>query len=186
MTDEEILAFLESYQQHGVIATACHAAKISFTTYRKELDVNPDFKQDCEDAYQFAVSVAEMELRRRAVHGVEEPVVFHGELMYMRDPATGEYMLDDNFEKIPFTINKKSDKLLETYMKANSRKYGVSGRGNGLHAADGEGGGNRLPSKLEIVLVQSDGNGGKLEDRGANAMVIEAREVEEKEPVPRG
>lgn len=116
-------AFLEAYEKVGIVGPACQKAGVGRSTYYYWRESDEEFAQKAADAYQLAVDVAELELRNRAVEGIDEIVMYRGEPVWKRDPSTGEIMLDKDFEPIPLTIRRRSDKLLETYMKANRHRY---------------------------------------------------------------
>ncbi len=115
--------FAEAYAANAAgIAPACLAAGISRSTYKRWRREDVEFAARLEEAYEAAVDEAEAEVRRRGVHGVEEPVVHKGALMYLTD-ARGLFVLDDDLERIPLTVNKKSDRMLELYVRANRDQY---------------------------------------------------------------
>ncbi len=115
--------FVEAYTANAAsIAPACLVAGISRSTYKRWRKEDAKFASHLEEAYEAAVDEAEAEVRRRGVHGVEEPVVHKGTLMYLTD-AYGMFVLDDDLERIPLTINKKSDRMLELYVRANRDQY---------------------------------------------------------------
>lgn len=78
-----------------------------------------EFHEAWGSALSVAVDVLENEARRRAVDGVEDVIVQKGIQAFVRDPATGELVLDENGKPIPLTIRKYSDGLLTLLLKAN-------------------------------------------------------------------
>lgn len=115
--------FAEAYAANAAsIAPACQVAGVSRSTYKRWRREDPDFDSRLCEAYEAAVDEAEAEVRRRGVHGVEEPVVHKGALMYRLNPD-GTTMLDDDLEPIPFTVNRRSDRMLELYVRANREGY---------------------------------------------------------------
>lgn len=115
--------FLEAYRAHGVIGPACSVAGIGRTTFKRWRQEDEEFAAAVQDAYDDAVDAGEAELRARGVVGVDEPVLYKGEPVWRRDPQTGELLLDDDFEPIPFTINRRSDRLLEVYVRSHRPQY---------------------------------------------------------------
>ncbi len=114
---------VEAYAANAAsIAPACLAAGVSRSTYKRWRKEDAEFASRLEEAYEAAVDEAEAEVRRRGVHGVEEPVVHKGALMYLTD-SRGLFVLDDDLERIPLTVNKKSDRMLELYVRANRDQY---------------------------------------------------------------
>ncbi len=123
LMDARKTKFLEQYALTGVIQPACDVADISRSTYKDWRHKDPDFDAACDDAFQAAVDDAEGVLRRRGVEGIEEVVLYKGEPIWRRDPATLELLLDDEFNPVPFTRLVHNDKLLETYVKAHRPVY---------------------------------------------------------------
>ena len=123
LMDSRKVKFLEAYAQTGIIGPACDGAGISRTTYKNWRNADEDFDLACADAFEAAVDAAELELRTRAVEGVEEPILYKGEPVWRRDPDTGAVLLDKEFNPIPFTVHRKSDRLLEVYTKAHRKVY---------------------------------------------------------------
>ncbi|KFH18415.1 hypothetical protein ELZ19_06790 [Brucella abortus] len=160
LMDARKTAFLEAYARTGVIGDGCRAAGVSRSTYKrwrygsKATGEEPDeeFDRACQDALDCAVDDAELELRRRAVEGVEEVMTYRGEPVWRRDPATGEVLLDDDFNPIPFTISRRSDKLLEVYVKAHRAQY----RDKGSLELGGMGGGP-IEQAVTVRYVLPDG-----------------------------
>lgn len=124
MRDVRKEAFLRAYAATGVVGTACDRTGVPRSTVSHWRSEDDAFDEACDAAYRDAVDAAETELRNRAVHGVEEPVMYKGEPVWKRDPSTGEVLLDDDFNPVPLTVTRRSDRLLEVYMKANSDRYG--------------------------------------------------------------
>ena len=114
--------FLRSYARHGVVGPALRETDIP----RSELDMwrqDEEFEARMAAALEEAVDEAEVELRRRAVHGTVRLLFHQGSPIWKRDPSTGEVLLDDNFDPIAYTENERSDTLLQFYLKANRAKY---------------------------------------------------------------
>ncbi len=115
--------YLRAYALNGIIQPACDAAGISRSTMYRWKEEYGDFARACDDALQAAVDAAELELRTRAVGGVEEPVLYKGEPVWRRDPVTGAVFLDEDFNPVPFVVHRRSDRLLEVYMKGHRKLY---------------------------------------------------------------
>lgn len=115
--------FLKAYAKRGIIREGLEAAGIDRALLR-QWEEDEDFQARMADAREDAVDSAEGELVRRAVEG-NVNILFHaGAPIWMRDPATGEVLLDDDFNPIPYCEREYSDSLLALYLKANRRKYG--------------------------------------------------------------
>ncbi len=149
LMDARKVCFLETYARTGIIQPACDAADISRTTYKNWRNHDDDFDVACDDALQAAVDVAEGELRRRGVEGVSEPVMWHGEPIWRRDPVTGEVLLDDDFNPIPYTRYARSDRLLEVYLKAHRAQYRDR---SGLELTGADGG--PVATTINVVYVK--------------------------------
>lgn len=101
-----------------------HSAKVAVvnkqTVYNHRMQ-DGDFAAAWADAIEESNDNLEAEARRRAVDGVDEPVVYQGELMGSwvgpdGKPATKE---TDGARFIPLTVKKYSDVLLIFLLKAN-------------------------------------------------------------------
>lgn len=87
-------------------------------------DLAVSMEQRWADALNECYDAAEESLRERAIDGWEEPVHYQGGPVWKLHPLTGEQLLDDNFEPIPYTVRKRSDTLLVKYLEANRpRKF---------------------------------------------------------------
>ncbi len=115
--------FLTCYARIGVIGPACDASGISRSSYKGWRKEDGDFDEACDLAFQQAVDLAELELRRRAIEGVDDVVMYKGEPVWRRNPDTGDLVLDDDFEPVPFVETRYSDRLLEVYVKAHRQIY---------------------------------------------------------------
>ena len=115
--------FLKSYAKHGVIGPAADNAGVARSNIAAWKNNDEEFAKACENAFQEAVDLAELELRKRGVEGFDEPVLYKGEPVWKRDPHTGDLLLDEDFMPIPFTIPRKSDRLLEVYLRSHRTIY---------------------------------------------------------------
>ncbi len=115
--------FLKAFTKTGVLAPTCEKAGITRALYRQWIKDDKTFKEACQDAQENAVDEAEVELRRRAIYGTKIQMQYQGNPVWLRDPDTGELILDDDFMPIPFTTLKQSDRLLEVYTKAHRPIY---------------------------------------------------------------
>ncbi|MEZ5692815.1 MAG: hypothetical protein R3D99_03000 [Altererythrobacter sp.] len=71
--------FLEHLSEYGNVALACKRAGVSRQTAYRERRRQPAFAKLWDAAMLAARTVAEEALAERAVHGVEEPLFYHGE-----------------------------------------------------------------------------------------------------------
>ena len=124
-------AFLANLRTTGVLARACEAASCSYAAQAAARKTYADFAEAVLDAFEESYDVLEAELLRRAVVGVDEPVVYQGTLTYLRntsappDPATGlqPLLLNANGNPRVLMINKKSDTLLMFALKGRRKTY---------------------------------------------------------------
>ena len=144
--------FIESYANCGVIGPACEAADIGRRTYLNWRTADKEFDKNCDLALQEAVDDAELALRERGIQGIEEVVLYKGEPVWKRDPVTGHVMLDDDFNPIPFTIKRVSDRLLEVYTRAHRPQYSER------HTLELSGpGGRAIDSAVQVTYVLPEG-----------------------------
>lgn len=119
--------FLRSYAHHGVVGPALRETDIKRSVL-DEWRQEEGFEARMAEALEDAVDEAEVELRRRAVHGTVRLLFHQGSPIWKRDPATGTVLLDENFDPIAYTENERSDSLLLAYMKAHRAKYQDKGK----------------------------------------------------------
>lgn len=119
-------AFLTAFRASGNVKRSLNTIKEHRSTLRKWLKEDEDFRKNFmeieRDWFEERLDDADDECFRRAVTGVPEPVVYKGMIVYELD-ENGEYLLDDNFEKIPVTVRKTSDTALGLYLKCNHPRY---------------------------------------------------------------
>jgi hypothetical protein len=95
---------------------AAEAARISRRSAWGWLQRDARFADAFRDAGEQAADLLETEARRRAIEGIEEPVIWQGQLATVPDPNGGP--------PIPLTIRKYSDTLLIFLLKgARPEKY---------------------------------------------------------------
>ena len=103
--------FLEELARRGIVSDACKAAGVARPTAYGWRDAEPDFAKEWQDALEHAADTMEREAIRRAVEGVDEPVI--GRVERDRDGQ----VCDANGN--PLYIRKYSDSLLNTLLKAH-------------------------------------------------------------------
>lgn len=113
-------AFLAAFAKTGNVTLAALAAKVVRRTVYKWRS-EPTFEKAFLEAQEEASDYLEAEARRRAIDGIDEPVIWQGELMGQK------IHYNDTPEKnhfIPLTVKKYSDTLLIFLMKgARPEKY---------------------------------------------------------------
>jgi hypothetical protein len=97
-------AFITALALYGVVSHACTAAKIDRSTAYRNRDEHEDFAEAWKDALEIAADALELEARRRAYEGVEEPVYGKGS-----GPNAGTVKVG--------TIRKYSDTLMMFLLK---------------------------------------------------------------------
>lgn len=103
---EIFLQVLEDTASPKQAAQACGISRRLAFEY-KQNDV--EFRTRWEKAIDVAMDALLDEAYRRACLGVEEPVIYQGQLSTTRDPQTGD--------ERPLTVRKHSDRLLEVLLK---------------------------------------------------------------------
>lgn len=148
-----VLGFLEAMRATGNVSEACRRVQVHSSTAYALRERDADFACEWDNALEDATDTLELEARRRAVEGIEEPVVYQGQLtpVWERDEH-GEIVLyerripqppkpdgtpqPDIVQQMPrqlvvdgrpqwLTIRKKSDPLLMFLLKGLRRKYGT-------------------------------------------------------------
>lgn len=103
--------FLKALAVTGNITVAAHAVDVDRSTTYRWRECDPDFDRECQDAIEEAADLIEAEAYRRAVHGIEEPVVYQGQttLLYERDEH-GQILFE---ECNVITYDKEGNPLVE-------------------------------------------------------------------------
>jgi hypothetical protein len=65
----------------GSIGEACRQIGISWQTYRRHREEDPQFDHYCARAIGYGVEVLEDEAIRRALRGVQEPIYYRGQMI---------------------------------------------------------------------------------------------------------
>ncbi len=125
--------FLAAYSITGSISAAAAAAQVPRSHHYAWLEANPSYREKFEAANRLAAELVDAEVMRRALFGLEEPVIHEGRLCFRRD-KDDKLILDENGNPIPLTVNKRSDTILIFAAKAtNPKKY----REHFNHTVDG-------------------------------------------------
>jgi hypothetical protein len=146
--------FIDVYRTHGVLGRAALTIGVSRQLVHEWRKEDPAFEQAVIEAYEDAVDEAEVELRKRAIDGVEEPLLYKGQPIYKRDPETSEIICDANGQPIVLTVPRRSDRLLEVYTRTHRPQY----KDKSEVSVTGPGGG-ALDSRILIEFVKSNGDG---------------------------
>ena len=97
-------AFLKEYKQCATITHAAEIALIARQRHYKWIESDPAYAEAFEEAKVAATEALVKEARRRAIQGVEEPVIYQGKLSLDADGN-------------PLVIRKHSDVLLIFLLK---------------------------------------------------------------------
>lgn len=108
--------FLKSFSMTANVRAACMAAGIDRTLVYQWAEHDEAFSLKFKQAELDANDVVRAELFRRAVQGVEEPVVSMGKLVYVEDEKKKGQMK-------PLTVRKYSDQLLSLLAKARMPEF---------------------------------------------------------------
>ncbi|MGC2340990.1 MAG: hypothetical protein WA453_05320 [Methyloceanibacter sp.] len=106
LTRARQVRFLKALAETGSVATSAALAGTSRTRVYELRKADPAFASAWEDSEEIAADRLEEEARRRAVEGVEEPLVRGGKLVH-----------DDSGQ--PITVRRYSDNLLLALLKAH-------------------------------------------------------------------
>lgn len=146
-------AVLRQLRETAVIRHALDVADISRGTLRRWREEDEDFDRDCEDAMEDAVDLAEAVVQERAVRGWRRPIIYQGRPIWARDPRTGDILLDDNFEPVPFMEEVDNSDMLKLYMKGRRKSFATT-----KSEVSGPGGGP-VSHAVAVRFVGSDGEG---------------------------
>jgi hypothetical protein len=114
-------AFLVAYRQTGSVTRAAELVDVSRSLHYEWLK-NESYAQQFSEAQREVAQMLEDEVMRRAVDGIQEPVIYQGELCYQTtyNPRTKETKRSTK----PLTVTKYSNSLLTFLTKAfNPAKY---------------------------------------------------------------
>ena len=105
--------FLDFLQETGEVAEACQLAGIGRRTPYSWSSKSKSFALKMSEARgigeRVLLDAVRREIKRRAVEGHEEPVIFGGKMSMIKDPKTGE--------QVPLKVRRFSDNLLMFYTK---------------------------------------------------------------------
>lgn len=102
--------FLEKLTQTANVTASAQASGFDRRTAYDMRSVDPDFAAAWDDALEQSIDTLEAEARRRAMDGVQEPVVSMGRIVEV---------IDDAGNKAPLYVRKYSDTLMITLLKAH-------------------------------------------------------------------
>lgn len=95
-------AFLAAFEKVGNITAAARMVQMERTNHNAWLQ-DPEYRRQFEEAKESAADLLVEEARKRAVDGIDELVIYQGEI---------QYTFNCEGETIPVTVKKYSDPLL--------------------------------------------------------------------------
>ena len=89
LTPERLEKFLACLAKNGgMVSHAAKDAGISREALYKKRKEDEEFRQKWDDAHRLGIEVLEDEAKRRALHGVKEPIYYEGEVVgFVRRPS---------------------------------------------------------------------------------------------------
>lgn len=165
--------FLKALAETGVISTAARAAGVTSAAVAARRRADPGFEELFNQALEDSIDLLDQAARSRALHGVEEPVVYQGQLtpvwevdadgQPVVDIATGKLVQARNPDGSPkwLTVTKYSDALLMFVLKGNRRRvYGdkteVTGANGGPIQMDEVKKASRIAALLALARDRKD------------------------------
>ena len=94
-------AFLDCLREKGNVTAAARLVGIDRVTAYRWRDADADFAQAWDDAIEEAADLIELEAHRRAVSGIDEPVIYQGDVTYL-------YERDEKGRVIHDTVQRKT------------------------------------------------------------------------------
>jgi hypothetical protein len=116
-------AFLTAYAKRGTVLGAATATKIARRSHYEWLREDAEYAAAFETANEEFIEALEASVIESATNGIEEPVIYQGQLCFepLRD-AKGEIKRDaagkPKYSKTPLTIRKRSDVAAFFMLKA--------------------------------------------------------------------
>src|SRR5580765_3894947 len=122
---------LATLSRCGSIKQACVLADIGRTTFYRWLEKSKTFREAVEQTSKEADDTVDDEIVRRAIEGIEEPLVSMGKLVYEEEPVVGgdgkpEYDSRGHpvMQRVGKVMTRKySDSLLLALAKSRMKKY---------------------------------------------------------------
>lgn len=168
-----VTPFLANLATCGALGKSARLAGVSPATVYARRRTDDDFAAAVEDAIEDSTDVLELEARRRAVQGINKPVIYQGQRtpvwehnadgQPVIDPATGRAVqaLDADGEPLYLTVTEYSDSLLAMLLKGNRRdKYGdktqITGANDGPIAIDEVKKASRIAALLALATTRRD------------------------------
>jgi hypothetical protein len=133
--------FLHALARSGNVTDAALRARVSRKVVYERRHRHPSFARLWDEALDIACDFLELEARRRAFEGVDEPVVYKGKLCGQWVDADGQPVAEGTpgARLIPLTVKRYSDQVLLRLLEAHRpEKYGRSVKHDHQHRHDHE------------------------------------------------
>jgi hypothetical protein len=153
-TRERRIAFLRALASSGNVSSALAMANVPRATAYTRRSTDPAFARCWAEAMEEATDALEAEARRRAVEGVQEPLIVGGKLV----ERNGQVVM----------LRRYSDQLLIVLLRAHSQKFKTSQPAPMLlpwQMTD-----EQLEAALEQCRAHAEGQGGALARRHLRLM----------------
>jgi len=92
-------AFLDCLREKGNVTAAARLVGIDRATAYRWRDADADFAQAWDDAIEEAADLIELEAHRRAVSGIDEPVIYQGDVTYVYERDSQGRVVYDTVER---------------------------------------------------------------------------------------
>lgn len=92
-------AFLDCLREKGNVTAAARLVGIDRATAYRWRDADADFAQAWDDAIEEAADLIELEAHRRAVSGIDEPVIYQGDVTYLYERDSQGRVVYDTVER---------------------------------------------------------------------------------------
>lgn len=120
MTDLRKTRFLEKFRELGFAVRACEAVEIGTSTLHDLKKRDPDFLREYNEIKESWNERIEVEMYRRAIHGVPRPVVQGGKVVMVNQTNA-----NGSVTEVPLVLQEYSDRLLEFMARGRMpEKYG--------------------------------------------------------------
>lgn len=138
-----VATFLAVLEATGHVTRAAAEAGFARQRFYELRDTDAEFAEAWEVAQERGEAVIEAEVRRRAIEGIERPVLHQGQIVNVWIGPDGRLLADGEEKQVkgaklsPLVMREYSDRLLELLAKAHNPAYRERGSDGGIHFGDG-------------------------------------------------
>lgn len=111
MSPDATQKFLVALSETGVMARSARIAGVKYSEVMTLRQRDADFAAACDEAMEIAGDTLEAEARRRAVEGVNEPVVYQGQLTPLWERNADGTTVMEAYEIAPASIGDGGDEV---------------------------------------------------------------------------